>query len=94
MNRDETRILLERLAGQSAPLDGAPDDLTVLEEPESDLGYSQLNELLLLFGSDRITRAFFRFLLDGKTDYEPGQAFSSADELRTGVVSRQTADGR
>ena len=85
MNQDETRILLERLAGQSAPLNGPPDDLTVLEESESDLGYSQLNELLLLFGFDRITHAFFRFLLDGETDYEPGQAFSSADELRAGV---------
>ncbi|MEE8451657.1 MAG: hypothetical protein V3R99_07065, partial [Thermoguttaceae bacterium] len=62
-----------------------PDDLTVLEEPESDLGYSQLNELLLLFGFDRITSAFFRFLLDGETDYERGLAFSSADQLRAGI---------
>ena len=75
MNRDEIKSLLEKLAGQPAPLDGAPIDLAIFENPDSRLGYSQLNELLLLFGFDRVTHAFFRFLLDGKTEYEPGQSF-------------------
>jgi hypothetical protein len=85
MNRDETRILLEKLTGQSAPLNCAPDDISVLGEAGTDLGYSQLNELLLLFGFDRITHAFFKFLLDGNTEYESGQAFVSEAELREGI---------
>ena len=86
MNREETRALLERLAGQSAPpFHSVPDDLSVLGSPESDLGYSQLNELLLLFGFDRISHTFFRFLLDGELDYKPGHAFSSVEELVAGV---------
>jgi hypothetical protein len=85
MNRDELRAILEKLAGQSAPLDGAPADIIVLGNDGVDLGYSQLNELLLLFGFDRISHAFFRYLLDGGTEYEWGQAFSSEEQLRKGV---------
>ena len=85
MNREEIQNLLVKLAGQPAPLDGAPSGLLIFEGPDSDLGYSQLNELLLLFGFDRVTHAFFRFLLDGETEYKPGQAFDSAANLTEGV---------
>ncbi len=85
MNRDEIRVLLEKLAGQSAPLDSAPEDIVVLGEEGSVLGYSQLNELLLLFGFDRISRAFFRYLFDGKTDYELGLEFTSEEQVRVGI---------
>lgn len=85
MNRNEIKALLEKLAGQTAPLDNAPENLAVLGEAEAELGYSQLNELLLLFGFDRINHAFFRYLLDGEIDYEFGQAFTSAEQLRDGI---------
>jgi len=85
MNRDEIKALLEKLAGQKAPLDGAPAGFSILGGPGAELGYSQLNELLLLFGLDRITHGFFRYLLDGETEYEPGLAFDSADRLTAGV---------
>jgi hypothetical protein len=49
------------------------------------IGYSQLNELLLLLGYDRLTHRFFQYLLNGKTEYEFGGAFKSFDELRGGI---------
>jgi hypothetical protein len=77
VNCEEVKKLLEKLAGQAAPLDCAPTELAVLDAAGDELGYSQLNELLLLFGFDRITQSFFRYLLDGSIDYEPGLAFDS-----------------
>jgi len=86
-DRDDVRALLEALTGERAPFpDAAADDgVAVLSRPSDRLGYSQLNELLLLYGFDRITHAFFRFLLDGKTDYTTGDAFGSIEQLREGV---------
>ena len=49
--------LLEALTGQRPPLPPALDVLPSF--PESGLGYSQLNELLLLLGYDRVTHSFF-----------------------------------
>lgn len=78
---------LEDLTGQKAPLQsGALEDaLKLLEEKGGGLGYSQLNELLLLLGYDRVTMDFFRYLVDGEVDYEPGLAFRSLDQLRDGT---------
>jgi len=85
MPRNESqrlKQLLEDLTGQSAPLLQAPRRLRF---PKSGLGYSQLNELLLLLGYDRVTRSFFQFLADGKLDYKSGCALRSIDELERGV---------
>ena len=49
------------------------------------IGYSQFNEILLLMGYDRITHAFFQYLIDGSTLYTPGSALSSLEQLREGV---------
>lgn len=78
--------MLEELAGQPAPFSAhVPEKaLQDIESPGVELGYSQLNELLLLFGFDRITHAFFRFLIDGSTDYTPGDALS-LEQLERGV---------
>jgi hypothetical protein len=85
MNRDQIKSLLEKLAGQEAPLDCAPPDIEILGGDYAALGYSQLNELLLLFGFDRITHSFFQYLLDGTTEYQPGKAFESSENLVSGV---------
>jgi hypothetical protein len=85
MNREEIKTLLEKLTGQIAPYNSAPEGLTILEAVGEELGYSQLNEILLIFGFDRITSSFFRYLLDGETEYQPGQALTSADDFYTGV---------
>ncbi|MBI4581639.1 MAG: hypothetical protein HY718_18225 [Planctomycetes bacterium] len=77
--------LLADLTGQEAAfqrdVDGAASKLLA----SSGLGYSQLNELLLLLGYDRVSREFFQYLVDGRSGYEPGAAFKSLDEMRTGV---------
>jgi hypothetical protein len=63
------RILrcLERLAGQQATIRAVTiprRTLELLESPDqSGIGYSQLNELLLLHGLDRVDRTFFDFLV-------------------------------
>ena len=88
-----TQYLLEQLVGQAAPFsaDIPEEALQRFESAGGKLGYSQLNELLLLFGFDRITPAFFRFLLDGSTGYMFGDALS-LEQLETGVQRfRKTA---
>lgn len=49
------------------------------------LGYSQLNELLLLLGFDRVGKSFFQYLVDGTTAYAPGKYITSLDRLNEGV---------
>jgi hypothetical protein len=85
VNHSEIKELLSKLTGQSAQIDASVPGLSVLNAPGEGLGYSQLNELLLLFGFDRITSQFFRYLLDGKTEYEPGLAFESSEQLNDAV---------
>lgn len=78
-------MLLGRLTGQPVP-SAVPFEIADLFGQESGaLGYSQLNELLLLFGLDRITHAFFAYLLHGTTDYKVGDGFNSLDALESGV---------
>ena len=78
--------LLEALTGQSNPLQ--PSSIPAF--PSGGLGLSQFNELLLLFGYDRVTHAFFQFLVDGTLDYQPGCGLMSIDDLEAGVErSRQ-----
>jgi hypothetical protein len=85
---EDTRIieLLETLTGQPAPI----TPTTKPSFPTGGLGLSQLNELLLLFGYDRVTHAFFQFLVDGTLDYKPGCGIKSIEDLEAGVErSRQ-----
>ena len=83
----ELKGLLEALTGQRAPLGstGPEKAMAILDEGQGTIGYSQFNELLLLMGYDRIGHAFFQYLVDGSTDYKPGVALSSLDELCQGV---------
>lgn len=77
--------LISRLTGRE------PQNLSALKvDPDgllhpSGIGLSQFNELLLLLGFDRINDVFFQFLIDGSTNYKPGAAFSSIEQLRDGV---------
>src|SRR5262245_52983964 len=62
---ESLRRILEELVGQRAVLDVPLPDLAVhvLVSGSSGLGYSQLNELLLLLGFDRVSHSFFQFLV-------------------------------
>lgn len=73
--------LLAALTGQRAPL--APSAIPAF--PASGLGLSQLNELLLLFGYDRVTHAFFQFLVDGTLEYKPGGGIKSIEDFESGI---------
>ena len=83
----ELRKLLEDLTGQKAPLKstGPGKAIKLLADGRGAIGYSQLNELLLLMGYDRVSHAFFQYLVDGSTAYSPGSALSSLGQLREGV---------
>ena len=74
------RQLLEDLTGQRSPLNNLAPGF-----PQDGLGYSQFNELLLLLGYDRVTHAFFQFLVNGTLDYQPGCAIRYIGDLELGV---------
>ncbi len=82
---DTLRALLADLTGEEAPFDQDMENATQSVMERSGLGYSQLNELLLLLGYDRVSPVFFQFLIDGTAEYCPGAAFKSLDEMRKGV---------
>src|SRR5689334_9472556 len=75
--------LLEALTGQCPPIPHAAPIIAGF--PSSGLGYSQLNELLLMLGYDRVTHAFFQFLVDDTLDYRPGSSIRSIEAFREGV---------
>jgi hypothetical protein len=85
-------MVLENLVGQRAISgDGVPSSAArVFRRDASGLGYSQLNELLLLLGFDRVTRPFFQFLIDGKINYREGGSFKSLSELNSAVERFRT----
>jgi hypothetical protein len=76
--------LFEGLTGQSPPLVQAFCEVAP-EFPTGGLGYSQLNELLLLLGYDRVTQAFFQFLVDGTLEYKSGAELPTIEALELGV---------
>jgi hypothetical protein len=84
---EELLKILESLTGQKALLASTSlgKAIDLLDEGKGALGYSQVNELLLLIGYDRITHAFFQYLVDGSTAYNSGAALSSLEQLRQGV---------
>ena len=85
---------LVRLAGQTAPLDSLPPTRAcgLLGPGGGGLGHTQLNELLILLGFDRVSRTFFQYLVDGGTEYRPSASISSFEDLREGIARfRKTA---
>lgn len=79
--------LIEKLVGERAPLGSVLPDTSIrlLSPGESGLGYSQLNELLLLLGFDRVTHSFFQYLVDGTVEHAPVATLSSLTAFENGV---------
>jgi hypothetical protein len=79
--------LLEALTGQDIPFKAGIHDETLrfFDRQENNLGYSQLNELLLSLGYDRVTREFFQYLINGKTEFKLGDSIHSLSDLAEGV---------
>lgn len=79
------RVLLQRLTGEPAPLGSDGPERAESLLPEQGIGYSQLNEVLLLLGYDRIAQPFFQYLLNGSIDYELGNAFTELEQISVGI---------
>ena len=80
--------LIEKLTGQARPLGErvVPKIAAeLLSDPTRGLGYGQFNELLLDLGYDRVSHLFFQYLVNEETEYQPGAAINSVDELRAAV---------
>ncbi|HEY4115406.1 MAG TPA: hypothetical protein VGM17_15225 [Rhizomicrobium sp.] len=79
----DLKLLLERLVGQVCERNCTlpPAAVIALQSGGSGLGYSQLNELLLLLGFDRVTHSFFQFLVNGETAYQVGAAIKTMQQL-------------
>jgi hypothetical protein len=85
---DEILHLIQELTGQDCPLPERSVPKTVadlLNDRGAGLGHSQFNELMLSLGYDRVTHAFFQYLVDEKTEYRSGSSLHSIDDLKTGV---------
>lgn len=82
---DTIAAVIEDLTGQPAPFDVAVEKPVLTLLSRSGMGYSQLNELLLWLGYDRVTPWFFQYLLEGKLAYRADSVFKSLDQLRVGV---------
>lgn len=86
MEPSEILALIEQLTGQDRPLArDVPGDAAKLLSNGAGLGHSQFNELLLTLGYDRVTHAFFQFIVDGTTEYASGSALRSPEQLKSGV---------
>lgn len=80
--------LIEKLTGQDRPLHNRIVPAIageLISDPNRGLGYGQFNELLLDLGYDRVSHSFFQYLVNEKTEYEPGAALRSIEELSAGV---------
>lgn len=67
----QAQKLIEELTGQKVPF---TENMKILREKlkrifSEPLGHSQLNEILLFLGFDRISSEFFQFLVDGQLNY-------------------------
>jgi hypothetical protein len=77
--------LIQQLTGQDPPLRSNASARAKFLIETSGLGHSQMNELLLLHGYDRISSAFFQYLVDGTSTYASGSAITTIDQLRSAV---------
>lgn len=84
-NFDIIANMLRDLTGQDPSFHKDLEQSFKMLFSESGLGYSQFNESLLLLGYDRVSPSFFRFLVDGQTEYEGNEAIPSLDALQKGV---------
>jgi len=82
----EIETLLSGLVGQKPPLDAKLlSSSKQLFEKDNGIGYSQFNEILLLFGYDRISKDFFQYLALKNLPYESTTVIESIEKLEEGI---------
>jgi len=82
---DSICSILADLTGQDAPSEKQFEAVAAQLLRRTGLAYSQLNELLLLLGYDRVTPSLFQYIVDGSTEYKSTAALRSIRKLRDGV---------
>lgn len=86
--RDQIVTLLTKLVGEDPPIEPEHFDKCESLFNSGGVGYSQFNELLLLFGYDRINRPFFSYLADNnnKSNSNTPEVIKSIEELEKGIT--------
>ena len=90
--RTALRRLLENLNGYDAPIKYDKRSRLSISDSicSSGISYSQFNELQLTFGFNRVTTAFFQYLVDNSTEFDPETKICSIDNLEEGVTRFRT----
>lgn len=82
----DLKRFLHDLTGEPLPFPEKLDMLGLKLGPgDAALGGSQLNELLLLAGLDRVSPAFFSYLLHGDPSVDSHNGFESQEDLKRGI---------
>jgi hypothetical protein len=76
---------IERLTGQRVPLDRNISTIEKLNENNLNLGYSQLNELMLFLGYDRVSQSYFQFLVDKSLEFSPESTIKDVGDFAENV---------
>lgn len=84
-NEIKIRKLIQNLVGEEITLSCNDNSYSVIYEGDFNVGFSQMNELLLLHGFDRISKPFFQFLVNQTTDYKPTSKVTSLEQLEKGI---------
>ncbi len=85
---DHESMLAEfrNLTGQTPTSPARPIDNAWSLLVKAGWGHSQFNELLLLLGYDRVSSAFFQFLIDGSPEPRRGATLAGTAAFRDGVT--------
>jgi hypothetical protein len=88
MSENELKIrkLIQDLVGEEITLPCVDNSYSIIYEGDFNIGFSQMNELLLLHGFDRVSKPFFQFLVDQTTDYKPTSKVTSLEQFEKGIV--------
>lgn len=54
------------------------------------IGHSQMNEILMLIGENRITPSFFQFLVDGNIEFDPTSNINDLAQFKAGIMRFRT----
>lgn len=78
--------LLEDLTGEKPPYKPSESEFDdFFSSTNAGIGYSQFNEILLIFGYHRVSPDFFQFLVDGSNDVHPRASLLSLEQLSQGI---------
>jgi hypothetical protein len=84
-NSEKIKKLIQDLVGEEITITIDEESYLSIYNGDFNLGFSQINELLLLHGFDRISKPFFQFLVDQTTSYKSSSKITSIEQFEKGV---------